>query len=246
VAREKAVGLRAAATALLRPLARRAGFDIVRWRGSVGRDPFDDLKLFVTKTSPILLDVGGNEGQTVRRLRSAFPGGTIHTFEPGKLAFERLSQACRKDRLVTPWNVGVGATTGKLSLEENSSSVMSSFLPLGRDGWGEIVDRREVDVVRLDDFALENDIEIIDVLKSDTQGYELQVLQGADRLLSSGRVATVLLELIASEIYEGSPRIDEVIGYLLDRNYKIVSIYEQLYQHDILGWTDVLFVYRPS
>ena len=237
--------LRAAATALLRPLARRAGFDIVRWRGSVGRDPFDDLKLFVTKASPVLFDVGGNEGQTVRRLRSTFPGGTIHTFEPGRLAFERLSRACRKDRLVTPWNLGVGATTGRLSLEENSSSVMSSFLPLGRDGWGEIVGRRDVDVVRLDDFAREHDIDFIDVLKSDTQGSEPQVLQGADRLLSSGCVGTVLLELIASQIYEGSPRMDEVIGYLLDRNYKIVSFYEQFYQHNMLGWTDVLFVRQP-
>jgi FkbM family methyltransferase len=56
---------------------------------------------------------------------------------------------------------------------------MSSFLPLGPDGWGQIVDEREVSIDTIDNYCMRNRISSIDLLKSDTQGFNLEVIKEA-------------------------------------------------------------------
>lgn len=227
----------------LRPIIRRFGYDIVA-RRDFGRDPFDDIRSLIRRDDPILMDVGGNEGQTVRKLRSRYPHGTIHTFEPSKPLFERLVADWAHDPKVTAWNAAVGAGAGKMILHENTFSVMNSLLPLGPEGWGDEVRTVEVDVVRLDDFADENNISHIDLLKSDTQGYDMHVLEGANRLLADKKVNLALCEIVLSDMYKDIPRIDKLLEYMFDLDYKLVSFYDQFYQSKALGWTDALFAQR--
>jgi hypothetical protein len=78
-------------------------------------------------------------------------------------------------------------------------------------------------------------------LKSDTQGYDLEVLRGASRMLSEKRIALIYLEVTFSRIYQGSPRFDEVYGFLADHGMALVSFYDMIYQHKLLSWTDALF-----
>lgn len=53
--------------------------------------------------------------------------------------------------------------------------------------------KEEVDVYTIDD-ALRNVTDRITLLKTDTQGFEVEVLSGATRVLSSGRVENVMVE----------------------------------------------------
>src|SRR4029077_16524171 len=64
----------------------------------------------------------------------------------------------------------------------------------------------------------------IDLLKIDAQGYELSILDGADRILP--RVQFVLLEIALIEVNEGCPILHEVLSYMQDRGFVAFDILE--------------------
>jgi len=65
---------------------------------------------------------------------------------------------------------------------------MSSFLALGQDGWGDIVSQRQIELSTVDKYCLQHEIPSIDLLKSDTQGFDLEVIKGAQRLLDAKKI----------------------------------------------------------
>ena len=69
-----------------------------------------------------------------------------------------------------------------------------------------------------------NNINDVDILKIDTQGYEDKVLQGAQQLLKNEKIKMIQLELIFSEIYEKPLQIFDVEKFLIANNYKLFSI----------------------
>lgn len=231
---------------VVKPLIRRFGYDLIQYNPSrTGNDSMADICRFLRGTpTPMLLDVGANVGQTVESLRSAFPRATIHAFEPAGPAFESLSKVCAGQAGTRAWNVGVGAEPGRLALNENSASVMSSFLPLGEHGWGEVVTRREVDVVTLDQFARDQGIAHIDLLKSDTQGFDFQVLQGARGLLEAGRISLVFFEYTFSRQYQGIAPFHQAHALLAGAGYELAAFYRPFVERDIISWMDVLFIHR--
>ncbi len=217
-------------------------FYLIKRDAEVGFDPFEDMARFTSKPEPMLFDIGANIGQTVHKFRATFPRGQIHSFEPGQAAFRRLRDNCAKLSNVDLWNCAVGSIPAQSTFHENSSLDMSSFLSLRKSGWGTVEKTSVVDVICLDDFVSERGIDFIDVLKSDTQGFEAEVFKGAERLLNEGKIGLVYFELILSDMYEGLPGIDELFRFLLARNYRLVSIYDIHHQGDLVGWMDVLFV----
>jgi len=98
-----------------------------------------------------------------------------------------------------------------------------------------------VPVQRLDDYAAATGLEVIDLLKIDTQGYELRVLSGASRLLESGNVRAIVVELNFAPLYEGQVRSHEVVGFLHDRGFRMVDVYEKCRINPFLGWCTAVF-----
>jgi FkbM family methyltransferase len=225
---------------------RRQGFDVSRYSPELrGVDPLQDMRHFLqSMRSPVIFDVGANVGQSVVKFRGMFPGAMIHSFETSPTTFSTLSVNCENQPDVHLWNVGVGANAGTLPFLENSHAVMSSFLPPDEAAWGTVVKTTEVPVVTLDGFAMEHDIPYIHVLKSDTQGYDLEVFKGAEELMSQNRIGLIYFEIILSRMYENLPSFQETMGYLLDRNFILVSFYESNFQNDVTSWTDALLINR--
>lgn len=102
--------------------------------------------------------------------------------------------------------------------------------------------RVEIELDTVDEYCRRAGIDHIDVLKSDTQGFDLAVLQGADAMLQRKSVRLIYIEVIFSAMYEGMPRVDETLRFLFDHGFRVVSFYDMHYQTDLLGWTDVLLV----
>jgi FkbM family methyltransferase len=190
---------------------------------------------------PLVLDVGGNVGQSVLNFRRALPGCEIHSFEPSPETFERLKARCATMNGAHAHQLGVGSRRGELSLLENEQSDMTSFLKLGSHGWGQIRRSVQVPVTTLDDFTRDHAIHDVDVLKSDTQGYDFEVFKGASGLLSQGRVSLIYFEFTFNPLYEGLPRFEDVFAYLTGFDYRLVSLYHLQHQGKTLGWLDLLF-----
>ena len=97
-------------------------------------------------------------------------------------------------------------------------------------------------VTTIDDYCTTRGIDRIDILKSDTQGFDLDVIKGARRMIERRAIGLIFMEITFSDMYKGSPRFDEIYAYLADRRFALVSFYDFYYQHGRAGWTDALFI----
>jgi hypothetical protein len=75
---------------------------------------------------------------------------------------------------------------------------------------------------RLDTFAATPGNPPPELLKIDTQGYELEVLKGAEQCLASARV--ILAELNLLDIHQGVALAGEVIGWLGQRGWVLSDV----------------------
>jgi len=222
---------------------RKRGFEI-RQTTEYGKDPFVDiLKLDPGTERLVVFDVGANIGEVTRQVAKRFSGATIHAFEPDPETFKILQANTNKIPSVFLNNCGLGAINGDLAFKVNDHNDMSSFLTPDAQSWGRIVGEITVPVRTVDAYCNEKRIERIDVLKTDTQGYDLEVLRGAQRMIREHRIQMICMEVNFSQLYKGQPRFDEVYAYLYDRGFRLVTFYPIHYLDNRAGWTDALFTH---
>jgi hypothetical protein len=83
-------------------------------------------------------------------------------------------------------------------------------------------------------------------VKIDTQGYELEVLKGAQKILP--KIDAILLEVAIIEINEGAPLLDEVVVFLKRLGFVTYDILE-FHRRPLdgaLNQIDILFVRENS
>jgi FkbM family methyltransferase len=215
-----------------------------RGASALGRNPFRDMRA-LTKAgqSPIVFDVGANLGQSIEEFRRYFARPTIHSFEPSPGTFEELRRRSAGVPDLKLNNAALGSRAESRTFLENKCPDMSSFLEPSVDCWGAIEQRRPVEVWTLDDYCDREGVDRIDILKSDTQGYDLEVLRGAEAMIRRQAIHLIYMEIIFSDMYKGLPRLDEIYGFLADRGFALVSFYAFQFQKDRASWTDALFVH---
>lgn len=231
---------------IIRNLIRKFPSNIVKlpFPSSLGKDPLDDMAKYLHNDRPVVFDVGANVGQSIHRFRSQFPRCIINSFEPSPTTFKILSQQASELEDVRLWNCALGSVSEQMIFLENSHSYMSSFLPLSEFGWGKITKETSVEVRTIDQFCHDEQIERIDILKSDTQGFELEVFKGAEGTIRANKIGLIYFEIIFSDMYKNLPSFAKVYEYLTLHDFLLVSFYEFHYQMQLASWTDALFVHK--
>ena len=195
-------------------------------------------KSLITKSNPIIFDVGANKGESIQRYKKIFQSPIIHSFEPNIEGMNVLKKKYVNDKDLYLNNVAVGDKKGNLEFNINASSGHSSFKNLipnttwlkKRSNSLKIDDKNytkkkvNTEIITLDEYVKEKNISNIDILKIDTQGFEDKVLLGAQNLLKNNIIKLIQLELIFSEIYEKPLQIYDVEKTLVPNNYKLFGI----------------------
>ena len=164
-----------------------------------GHDPFLDivrLSRAMNYTDSTIIDVGANSGQTTLRFVREFPTSKIYSFEPHPGTFAKLQQNVRKHNNVIPINAALGRTNGVTDLYVYENSALNSVLAdspfISRFGVpGTCI---SVNLTCLDDFCSSNGIKSLHVLKIDTEGFDIEVLKGATRLMDRGKIKFIYIE----------------------------------------------------
>jgi len=220
-------------------MIRKRGFDIVRLRNA-----FHEQKQIVGKENPTIFDVGANEGQTAQKYLKLFKQPRIYSFEPTRETFERLDSNF-KNR-VHAINKALGSKIGNKMLFMRNKSVYNSFLmPMDVDDAEEIgEDMAVIDTV--DNFCSKNNIKQIDVLKIDVEGYELEVLKGAARMLSKGRIKVIYSECYLNPSYEGAITFFDIYRFIQRYGFVLYNIYNLVYNTKTkqIRFCDAIFVKR--
>lgn len=226
-------------------LLQKAGWEIIKHPSggcydvrpavTLGEDAFRDVQRIYERPCRTIFDVGANIGQTAEKLASCFPEARIFSFEPGEAAFARLQTVSQRLAAVSPWKLALGRESGAATLYQYHFDETNSLLPKASGAEDFIVDSSHmseagtssVHVTTIDEFCSENGIASIDLLKIDTQGYELEVLAGARRLMQS--VPFIYVEVAFVRYYEQQPLFQEVYQFLHERGYRLVALYESGY-----------------
>lgn len=236
---------------LIRYLLRRRGFEIVRTK-RFGANPWQDVNtLFEGLPLKVVFDVGANTGQTSVEFQHRFTAATIHSFEPFPAAFEKLSRATAGCARIKPVQSALGEATGQSVLYLNAESATNSLLPNAPEadcyqpkGFAEARGTTQINISTLDAYCQQESIPFIELLKMDTQGYELNVLKGGERMLAGGNVAAIFSEVLFAPIYEGQTCFHDLYAHLWSRGFRLVSLYGVALNHQkFSSWCDALFVH---
>jgi len=155
---------------------------------------------FASDRPLVIFDVGANLGQfAMMCVKNIKQPKRIYSFEPSINTFHSLKdivQKCRYDAFILPIHAGISDTPGRMRLyssEPNSSiaSVYNLKNPLRE--FNESL-TEDIDVVTVDDFCSDNQIEFIDYLKIDIEGHEFKALLGCQRMLSEKRIRFIQFE----------------------------------------------------
>lgn len=177
----------------------------------------------------VLIDVGANKGQYARDCRKQGYKGKIVSFEPLPETYEVLSGFAKKDQF---WSVhdrcAIGAESGETEINIAQNSLSSSILPMMKAhidaaSSSRYVGKAKTNVIPLDsifDLYCKPDDKIF--LKIDTQGFESEVLKGAEKSLA--KIAVVQLEMSIVPLYEGQKLYDYFIDYFKERGFFLWSI----------------------
>ena len=213
-----------------------------------GTDWRDDLSRIMSfENCKTVVDVGANVGQSSIEFFNLFRQAEIFAFEPDPDTFTLLEKSTNKLSRVSCYNTGIGESNGTLSFIRHKDSVLSSFVEHG-DGLlphhTNIQTTIEVAVRRLDNEDCLSDG--IDFLKTDTQGFDLQVLKGAQLLFEERKIGAVLIELNFDEIYKSNHTYADICNFLHAHSFDLIGFYGLAISdsRNRLSWGDALFVRR--
>lgn len=166
------------------------------------------------RNAHVVCDIGANAGIYSLAALSVNQNNRVHAFEPTPEIADRLRQTAEMNGLDNLF-------VAKMALSDHQGKARLIRSDGGRDNGGmnfiisaDAGDAGEiVDLMTLDTYCDQADIDQIDLLKIDVQGVEPAVLRGAESLLRDGRIRIIFVELNWSEGDEYCAA-DEVIALL--------------------------------
>ena len=229
----------------IRKIVRNFGFDIIKFKkDQMGIYPFYDMAKFVKTDNPMLFDIGANVGQTVKDFKEVFKHSTIHAFEPSPDTFEILKNKTSSFENIHLWNYGIGASSGDLLLNEYVHSNTNSFLDIQNNEPSNLKRRTLVKTTTVDQFSDENGIHKIDVLKIDTEGFELEVFKGASKIFSDCKIGLLFFEVSFVNSHKDMPTFTELWDFVLKKDFELVSIYPLVHRKNMGMYTNLLFKHK--
>jgi FkbM family methyltransferase len=171
-----------------------------------------------------IIDVGAHHGRFAAWAHLMFPEAQLIALEPSSVNYAKLVGALEDIEDARALRLAAGASHGAVELWLDSNSERHSLNDLGG---AEDRSSESVELCRLDELLRSFGINELGMLKTDTEGNDLDVLAGAGSLVQDGRV-----RLIVSEVgFSKADRRHTYLGDLLDvlsEGYNFVGLYDSI------------------
>lgn len=202
-----------------------------------------------------VFDIGANQGFYSIMMRKMSERLQIYAFEPHPKTYQLLEKEAELHRFRS-FNIGFGHEKTEAVLYDYDGRDGSTHASLYRDVienlHGSSATGHPVDIDTVDHFTGENHIRQIDLLKIDTEGNELNVLKGANRMLQEGRIHCIQFEFnelnVVSRVFLGDflkllP--DFSFFRLLGKGWVLLDNYQPVYQ-EIFGYQNIIAINKQS
>ena len=196
-----------------------------------------------------IIDVGANRGQFLTEYIKHFPDAQFFCFEPLTTEINELENVAKKFKNnIVVVNSALGNREGKILFHQHSHSSSSSILTTTnncKDLFPQTKDQKdiEISITTLDNYfedKLNSNYKNI-LLKIDVQGFELEVLKGAQKTLNM--ISACLLEINFTNLYKNQASFNELYEFLRRMGFEYAGAMDQNFTDEgRLVFSDILFI----
>ena len=181
-------------------------------------EPRDTLYGLV-RNGTTVIDVGTNIGETLLNFAHTNRDGRNIGFEPVPHLYEKAKNNIELNEFanIELVNKGLSSVEETLSFYETSENNTGGTFLTRDDNTDSI---RSVQAVRLNDFAEQNQLENISLIKIDVEGFEMEVLKGASEVLKRWE-PTLFVEIDDNFLARQQSSATAVFDFLVSHGYKI-------------------------
>lgn len=195
--------------------------------------------------NPIIVEAGAYNGDDSKSMANFWPQATIYSFEPIPELYSKLQHQVAGIRQIQTFQVAIGDFVGTANMfvseYEHAPDVAtqsSSLLePKEHLLYSPVTFPRTIDVAvqTFDSWAQENNVDHIDFMWLDMQGYELNALKACPNMLAT--VTAILTEVEFVEAYKGQYMFEDVKTWLEGQGFTMIALNTSCY-----WFGDALFV----
>ena len=198
-----------------------------------GQLDFNLLRELLVTDSPLILEIGSNNGATTEQLLHAFPKSTIFAFEPDVRAIRKFKNRIKGDPRVQLFEIAIGSHDHEAEFYVSSGTppnaspqVIAEYVEgYDKSGslrapkshkqvwpWVKFESKVKVPVRGLDSWAAKHGIGRVDLIWADVQGAEGDLVAGAKSTLANTRF--FYTEYSDTEWYEGQVTLRQLMEML--------------------------------
>jgi FkbM family methyltransferase len=190
-----------------------------------------------------IIDIGAYHGEWTAMIKRIFPESNVLMIEAQESKDNILKDISQQYSPSVFYEIVLLSSEDEQEVRfvemETGSSVFEESSPYERD----YISKKTVTLDTL--LKIHPDFQCADFLKIDVQGYELEVLRGAKKLLE--KVELVLMEVSLIPVNKGCPIMSEVIAFMADYDFRVLDFCSQIRRSDGFLWqTDLLFIKNHS
>ena len=150
---------------------------------------------------------------------------SVYAFEPGDKIFQILIETSKLNKNIIPVKKGLSDKNVKANFIISGTGSTFMDKPIGITEDTTLSDSEIVETTTLDDFVKENNLERVDFIKSDIEGFERNLLKGAQETL---RKFAPKLALCTYHLPD-DPQVMEALIKQANPNYNVVHKSKKLY-----------------
>lgn len=193
-------------------------------------------------TDPVIVEAGAQFGEDTSWMSKLWPQGKIYAFEPNPASYKHLLEVATKTTNIFPQPLalakvkGVAAfyvAGGASSLLKPTDSFNNAYFK------ADLKNPIMVQTITLEQWARENNVQVIDFLWLDMEGNELNALEGAGPILDT--VKAIYTEVNLQQFWHGAVQHKQLEAWLIERGF------EKKWEDIVPNWHgNVLFVRKSK
>ena len=188
------------------------------------------LKKIFKKNIGYVIDVGAHQGETINFLVKNFKFNTIYAFEPNFENYQILKKRVNDiPKNIIILNKGVGLKNEKKVLFNSGDSSSSTYCDINYNSnyykrkkflFDLVITKEKTQLLNLATFFKKKNIKKINYLKTDTEGYELDVIMGLYKYIKNIRI--IHFEHHYDDMYKKKYTFADIDNYLTKNNFYMV------------------------
>ena len=159
------------------------------------------VKFAISRSNPILFDVGAYEGKWSSFCQKLYPQANFFLFEPQPGCQKIILDQNIPNSILIPKAVSSKTTQVEFYSDSDTTSCLASLHERQESDFKKHkFISLTVDTITIDEIVSEYNLEYIDLIKMDIEGHELEALKGAGKSLASGMIKALTFEFGSGNI----------------------------------------------